>query len=69
MTRSLLGLAYEGIKLYIVLSFLAWAMAIPHAVAHWLFAVLVSIVCVPGLMAGAARSPKADQLSQATRRG
>jgi hypothetical protein len=63
MIRALRGLIYEGFKLYVLLSFLAWAMAIPHAVAHWLFAVLVSIVCVPGLMAGASRSPKANQPS------
>jgi hypothetical protein len=60
MVRAALGLAYEGLRLYVVLSFLAWAMAIPHAVAHWGFAVLISIVCMPGLMAGAARSPEAD---------
>jgi hypothetical protein len=57
---AILGLAYEGFKLYLVLGFLAWVMAIPHAVAHWTFAVLVSIVCMPGLMAGASRSPRAD---------
>lgn len=59
MIRALLGLGYEGVKLYVVLSFLAGVMAIPHAVAHWVFAILVSLVCMPGLMASAARSPKA----------
>jgi hypothetical protein len=63
MIRSLLGLAYEGVKLYMVLSFLAWAMAIPHTVAHWLFAVLVSIVGVSGLITGDSRSPKTNQPS------
>jgi hypothetical protein len=57
---AVLGLAYEGAKLYVVLSFLAWVTAVPHAVAHWAFAVLVSVACMPGLMAGVSRSSKAS---------
>ena len=63
MNRALFDFAFEGFKLYVVLSFLAWATAIPHAVAHWAFPFLVSIAFFPGWMAGAQRSPKAGQPS------
>ena len=63
MIRPILGLAYEGLRLYVVLSFLAWVMAIPHAVAHWVFLLLVLFACLPRLMAEASRSPKAQQVS------
>lgn len=55
MARALFDFAVEGFKLYLVLSFLAWMTAIPHAVAHWAFAVLISLVCMPGLMASVSR--------------
>lgn len=58
MIRPAVGFALEGLKLYLVLSFLAWMTAVPQAVAHWAFAVLVSVLCMPGLMAGAARPPR-----------
>lgn len=63
MIRANLDLAYEGLRLYLVLSFLAWAMAVPHAVAHWTFLLLVLIACLPGLTAQASRSPKARRVS------
>jgi hypothetical protein len=69
MIQAILGLAYEGFRLYVILSFLAWVMAIPHAVAHWVFLFLVLLVCLPGLIAEASQSPKARQLSRAVRRG
>jgi len=56
VTRALFDFAFEGFKLYVILSFLAWVTAIPHAVAHWAFAVVVSLVCMPGLMARVSRS-------------
>jgi hypothetical protein len=54
MIRAILGHALEGLALYVAMSFLAYVMAIPHAVAHWGFLGLVCFVCFPALMA---RSP------------
>jgi hypothetical protein len=63
MIRAILGHALEGLALYVLMGFLAYVMAIPHAVAHWGFLGLVCIACFPGLMA---RSPaKAGRSSQA----
>ena len=56
MIGPAVGFAFEGLKLYVVLGFLAWVMAIPHAIAHWAFAVLISLACMPGLMARVSRS-------------
>jgi hypothetical protein len=50
MVRDLLGLGYEAFKLYLVLSFLAVAMAIPHAVVHWAFLGLVAVICAPAFV-------------------
>ena len=50
MTRAILGHAFEGLALYVAMSFAAYVLAIPHAVAHWGFLGLVSVVCFPGLM-------------------
>jgi hypothetical protein len=57
----LFDFAFEGIKLYLALSFLAWVTAVPHVVAHWAFVALVSLVCMPGMIARVSR-PRAGQL-------
>ena len=51
MVRAILGLTYEGFKLYVILCLLASVMSIPYAVAHWTFGLVVLIVCLTALMA------------------